>query len=144
MGRVLPRPKHRARPLNLIVRTHVEAGHVAEFVIRWGVPIVGVLSGVICYVVAKSQPSRTNRVLVSAYGPVIAAMWVALVWLLPPDYRYRDHLPQFWSLLIIPIALMVYSVIRARGNRWVHLLVPVNLAAVGLLFIIGSIAVAGK
>ena len=110
----------------------------------WIVPIVGITTGIVYLKLAKPESTLTKRLTTSAYGPVIALMYLLILMALPRDYRYKEHVALFEASLIVPVVLMVVSAMGYPGPNKVHALIPVNLVGVALLWVAGTITIAGK
>jgi hypothetical protein len=85
-----------------------------------------------------------ERLLVSAPGALIAALWFAAFFVsLAGDARPSYGKPFAYALLV-PLLLMVLALLRFKGRASVHYLQLLNLAGLALTFYVGSMAITGR
>ena len=81
--------------------------------------------GVLYFLTSRRNSSGAQRLLVSAYAPACAALFVLA--LSVPRESWPSRTPLFLLLQAVPAALFVYSLAR-YSPRWAHLpLVPLAL-----------------
>jgi hypothetical protein len=87
-----------------------------------------------------------QRLATSAYGPMIAVLFVVAAFLWPESYRYQPSgVRAFYALQLLPLALLAYSVRFYPGPRSFHfVLVPLGLVAWAWTFALGFLAVHGE
>lgn len=108
------------------------------------VPLLGLASGIIYFRESGATAPAFRRVATSAYGPVIALMYLGMAIFFPNDFRYQKYLKVFWYALLIPVLLLAYSLMRYPGNKKVHVLAPFNILGLVWFFIVGTLAVGGE
>ena len=98
------------------------------------------------FVYFKASPSTESlvqRIAVSAHGAAVSVLCVGAV-LVGMLGAPRPELGEiFRVLLLVPIALVIYSLWRFQGRRAIHLLQGINLLWLALAFFLGGMAVTG-
>jgi len=104
---------------------------------------VGVLIGVIYLVSARRGTSVSRRVAASLYAPIAAVLFVAATFT-EPEYWSLKGVPLFPLLQLVPLALLIVSLRRYTGPRWVHfVLVPLALVCWGWQVFWGYLGIHG-
>jgi hypothetical protein len=84
------------------------------------------------------------RILVSAHGALGALLYVValFVWDVSPNHRPWAAWP-YALLFLLPLASIVYSFVRFRGPKWLHVIQLANLWAFPYALFIGGMAITG-
>jgi hypothetical protein len=104
---------------------------------------IPLVSSFVYFRASPSTSSFAQRLAVSMHGAAVSALCMAaiLVGMLgTPRPAFSEP---FRFLLLVPVALSVYSLWYFQGNKRLHLLQIVNLLWLGLAFFLGSMAVTG-
>lgn len=90
------------------------------------------------------EPRRSVRLMVSAHGVVGALLYLGalLFWYLSPTYRPWATLP-FLLAFVLPLSSIVFSLLRFKGPRVLHLTQFLNLGAMVYALFIGGMAISG-
>ena len=103
-------------------------------VIFFGGPLLSLIVGASYLAKSDSGASMWLRLLTSAYGPSIAAIFVLAVFAWPQQYRFQQAgVNALLGLQLVPLALLVASLRWYPGSRRLHVLL-VPLALVGWLW----------
>jgi hypothetical protein len=103
-------------------------------VVFFGGPLLALIVGASYLAKSDSGASMWRRILTSAYGPSVAAIFVLAVFAWPDQYRFQQvGVNALLGLQLVPLALLVASLRWYPGSRKLHIfLVP--LALVGWLW----------
>lgn len=104
---------------------------------------VPLITSFVYFSASPSTEKLVQRIAVSLHGATIALLCVGAV-LVGMIGAPRPELGEiFRFLLLVPIALVIYSLWRFRGQRTIHLLQSINLLWLAFAFFLGSMAVTG-
>jgi hypothetical protein len=104
---------------------------------------VPLISSFVYFRASPSTEQLAQRIAVSLHGAAISLLCVGAV-LVGMHGAPRPELGEiFRFILLLPIALVVYSLWRFRGKRAIHLLQSINLLWLALAFFFGGMAVTG-
>jgi hypothetical protein len=90
----------------------------------------------------KVQP-LSQRLLVSAHGAAIAAIYVCAMYVWWSGSSHAGLALPFMFSLVIPLLLIVMSFLKFQGPRSTHFLQLVNLFCLGATFFYGGMAITG-
>ena len=92
----------------------------------------------------RREKDRVVLALVSAHGLVAALLYVGaiILWETTRAYRPNAALP-FLALHLIPVALIIYSFLRFKGPKLLHVMQLANVASMFYTVFIGGMAVTG-
>ena len=90
----------------------------------------------------KFQP-LAQRLLVSAHGAAIAAIYVCAMYVWWSGSSHASLALPFMFSLVIPLLLIVVSFLKFQGPRSIHFLQLVNLFCLGATFFFGGMAITG-
>lgn len=106
-------------------------------------PALAIGISAIYFTASPNTEPLAKRLLVSAHGVVIAALYLgamSVFWL----HRSSDAFGKPFSyLLLIPLLLILTSLFMFRGRKLIHWLLLVNLACLAWTAFIGVMAVTG-
>jgi hypothetical protein len=93
---------------------------------------------------ARNEKAPLVRIFVSAHGLVAAVFYIGAlaIWELTGNYRPWAAFP-FLLLYLIPIASIVYSLIRFSGPKFLHVSQVANVICISYMLFIGGMAVTG-
>ena len=96
------------------------------------------------YFLDIGETHRRVRIFVSAHGAAGALLYVAalITWDVAPNYRPWAAWP-YLLLFLLPLASVIYALVRFRGPRWLHVIQLFNLWAFAYALFIGGMAVTG-
>ena len=114
-------------------------------IIFFGGAVLGLIVGIVYFREAAPESSMVIRLSSSAYGPAIAAIYLATVFALPEHLRYSSQaLYAYYALQGLPLLLLLYSLAAYPGKRSTHVvLVPVAMIAWLWTFALGYWVVHG-
>ena len=104
---------------------------------------VPLLTSVAYFRASPASDSLAQRLAVSLHGATVSALCIGAVlfgMLGTPAPAFGQP---FRFLLLIPIALALYSIYRLRGKWALHLLQGVNLLWLAFCYFFGSMAITG-
>jgi hypothetical protein len=112
----------------------------------YGGPIVGLVVGVVYFVRAERTSPLRIRIVTSAFGPSLVAIFVVAGFLWPDQYRYTPAgVRAYYWLQTLPLLLLAYTLAKYPGRRSTHIfLVPVGLLAWAGTFAMGWLLVHGE
>lgn len=109
----------------------------------WLAPVLTLLVSVAYFRASPSAQRLGERIAVSAHGAVIAGLYFGAMFLWLSGASRPAYGKPFVYALAVPIALMVFALVRFRGRASVHLLQLINIVGLVWAFFIGSMAVTG-
>lgn len=116
----------------------------ATALIQWLMaPLLSVVISAIYYKATSTSLSKSDRILVSAHGVSIAAMYFAALSVFWADASKPSYATPFMLSLLLPLALIVTSIFRFCGPRIVHWLQIINCICLAWVAFIGIMAVTG-
>lgn len=105
-------------------------------------PILTIFVSMIYFCMSPKEQPLHIRFAVSGNGVTIFVLYCSailisqLMNISPP---IKNTIYEIWSyLLIIPVILMFYSLVKFRGPLWVHALQFINMIGVVWTFLLGS------
>jgi hypothetical protein len=100
--------------------------------------------GVLYFVCARRDKPVVQRLLASIYAPIAGILFVAATFT-DPEYWSLGRIPLFLVLQLVPLALLIYSIRRYAGPRWVQfVLVPAALGCWGWQVVLGYLGIYGQ
>ena len=117
-----------------------------EALVLLGGAVLASAIGLAYFAGTSQQHSIWQRLATSAFGPVVALLFVISAFLWPESYRYRPSgVRVFYALQFVPLVLLAYSVRFYPGPRSFHfILVPLGLVAWAWTFALGFLAIHGE
>ena len=104
---------------------------------------VPLITSVAYFLASPATEALAQRIAVSLHGAAVSVLCVGAV-LIGMLGSPRPELGEtFHFLLLVPIALVIYSLWRFRSKRAIHLLQGINVLWLALAFIFGGMAVTG-
>jgi hypothetical protein len=95
-------------------------------------PLLSVIVGVLYFACSAPTAPLARRVVTSAYAPSAAVIYLAVAF--SPSALGNAHIARFYPAIVaVPLLLLVFSLLRFPGPRWVHV-VLVPIAALCLLW----------
>ena len=115
-------------------------------VVVFGGPVLALLVGFIYFRESGASASMPRRIAASAYAPVNAVVFLAVVFAWPDGLRYTTPgLNLFYVLQALPLPLLLYSLWGYPGSKATHIaLVPLAALAWFWMFALGYWGVHGK
>lgn len=110
----------------------------------YSAPVIAALVTALYFVGSRDDVSLPRRVLTSAHGATIAALYI-LAMTVAVTHRFDPVLgTPFTVALLIPLALKVVSVVLYRGAKKVHWLQVPNVACLAWTGFMGGMAITGQ
>jgi hypothetical protein len=107
-------------------------------------PLLALGISAVYFFTSPSTQSLAKRLLASAHGASIAALYVVAIFI-SWTHRSSQNLGSiFLPLLAVPLLLIGLSVYLYRGRKAVHLLQIPNLLCLGWTYFVGGMAVTGN
>ena len=104
---------------------------------------VPLITSFVYFRASPATEALAQRIAVSLHGAAVSVLCVGAV-LIGMLGSPRPELGEtFRFLLLVPIALVIYSLWCFRGKRAIHLLQGINLLWLALAFVFGGMAVTG-
>ncbi len=91
----------------------------------------------------KDSNTGFKRIAVSAHSVILLLLFGATFIAGFYGYSNLSLLLPFYSLLAIPIASIITSLVMFKGSKWIHLVHLWNLIALPWTWFVGSMAVSG-
>lgn len=132
------------------IDTGMESGNsvavdwVMAALVWYSTPVIATLVSVLYFARARADVSLSRRVVTSAHGVAIAAIYV-LAMTVSVTRRFDPALgTPFMLALLLPVALIVVSFLLYRGNKNIHWLQVPNVACLAWTGFMGGMAVTGQ
>ena len=116
---------------------------VLNWLESWGAPLFASVVSIIYFRISPRAQALWERVTVLAHGASIAALYFGAVSIWWAGASRSSFATPFALASVLPVALIVFSFIRFRGQRTVHFLQTVNLLCFIWTLFAGSMAVTG-
>jgi hypothetical protein len=119
---------------------------LASLTLLWGGALIGLAVGCVYFLKASSTSPVAVRLLTSAFGPSLFALFVFAGLLWPEAYRFntKGTTAYLW-LQVVPLVLLVVALLRYPGPKRLHwALVPAGLVAWAWTFALGWLFVHGE
>lgn len=100
-------------------------------------------TSIIYFRLSPSSESLARRLMVSAHGCVIATLYLSAVLIGHFGTPRQDYAALFTPICWIPALLIAYSLWNFKGHKATHLLQTINLGALTLTYVFGSMAISG-
>ncbi len=91
----------------------------------------------------KDSNTGFKRIAVSAHSVILLVLFGATFVIGYYGYSDKSLLAPFYSLLTIPIASIIASLVLFKGSKWIHFAHLWNLMALPWTWFVGSMAVSG-
>lgn len=104
---------------------------------------VPLATSIVYFRASPSTESFTQRIAVSLHGAVVSALCIGAVLIGMLGSPRQEFGEIFRLLLVVPVVLVAYSLLRFRGKRAIHLLQGINLLWLAFAFFLGGMAVTG-
>lgn len=101
------------------------------------------ITSIVYFRASPSTEPLAQRIAVSVHGAFISVLCIGAVLVGMVGSPRPEFGETFRLLLLVPIALVVYSLWRFRGKRAVHFLQGINLLWLVFAFFLGGMAVSG-
>lgn len=117
--------------------------HLELFFQFWLPPILTTLVSIIYFRASpRTQPIR-GRIAVSVHGVAIAVLYFGAILFAMTGRSSPAYGSMYSYLSIVPVVLIIFSLIKFRGHRLLHLLHLINLFGGAWQYFIGGMAVTG-
>jgi hypothetical protein len=100
-------------------------------------------TSVVYFFFSRATPPA-QRVLVSAHGLYIAALYLGALTIWALQLHQRAYGPIFQALCIAAVGLIVHAVYAFQGNKKIHWLQVLNVLWLIVTFLIGTMGVTGE
>lgn len=104
---------------------------------------VPLVTSLVYFRASPPTESLTQRIAVSLHGASISALCIGAVWVGMIGAPRPELGAIFRFLLVVPLALVAYSLWHFHGKRAIHLLQGINLLWLTFAFFLGGMAVTG-
>jgi hypothetical protein len=109
----------------------------------WFVPALSIFVSVIYFRNSPKDQSLSRRLLVSAHGIILAAIFIGAIVVWQIGSARASLGAPFAITLIVPLVLTVATFIWFRGPRYIHAIQVVNLFCLAATFFVGGMAITG-
>lgn len=106
-------------------------------------PALAFLTSVAYFKSSPKSESLNKRIIVSAHGVVIAALYMVAMTIFWAQKADPKFITPFLFSMVVPLLLITVSFIFYRGRKVIHFLQLLNLLCLGWTFFVGSMAVTG-
>ena len=107
-------------------------------------PGLGLTVSLIYYIFSRPMQQIGSRLLVSAHGAVISLLYFGATQIGQLGASHSALGVPFMLSLLVPCALIGYSLLKFRGKKIIHILQLLNLFALFLTLFIGTMAITGE
>lgn len=107
------------------------------------IPLLAIAISVVYFRRSPTDQSLSQRLLVSAHGVAIAALYLCALAFMWSGSSHTALGQPFAFTLLIPVLLIAVSFLKFRGPRTTHLFQLVNLFCLATTFFIGGMAITG-
>jgi len=105
--------------------------------------LVPLITSLVYFRASPSTEPLIQRIAVSLHGAGVSALCVSAVLVGMLGFPRPELGVVFRLCLVVPIALIAYSLWRFHGNRAIHALQGINLLWLSFAFFLGSMVVTG-
>jgi hypothetical protein len=130
---------HAAEPVAVSRREMVEA-----LLQTYAAPCLAVAISVVYFAKSPSGQSTTERLLVSAHGALIACLFAVAICVAMLQLSELTWATPWTLLCLLPLASIIYSLVRFRGPRQTHLLQILNCLCLAWTWLFGGMAITGE
>jgi hypothetical protein len=109
----------------------------------WLVTFLAVLTSVIYFRSSPQDQPLALRVLVSAHGVTIAALFIAAMCIYWSNWSRAAYAKPYAVALLVPLVLIVVSLFAFRGPRSIHWLQLANVFCLAVTLFVGGMAITG-
>jgi hypothetical protein len=109
----------------------------------WGAPILMFAVSFAYFFAADRSAGVPMRIAWSAHGAAAALIYMGAMAVWIGGLSRRSLEPIFLWSQFLPLGLIIYSLVRFRGKKIVHLLQVPNVLAMLLSVFVGSMAITG-
>ena len=104
---------------------------------------VPVVTSLVYFRASPPTESLTHRIAVSLHGVAVSVLCIGAVLVGMTGAPGPELGATFRFLLVVPVALVAYSLCHFHGKRAIHLLQGINLLWLAFAFFLGGMAVTG-
>ncbi len=115
-----------------------------DWVAFWLAPILTLFVSFVYFRASPKTQSLSERLAVSAHGAAIAVLYFGAHFFWNTGASRPDYGTPFAYMLLVPVALAIFSAFRFRGKASVHLLQIINLICLLWTFAMGTMAITGN
>lgn len=104
---------------------------------------VPLVTSLVYFRASPANESLVQRIAVSLHGAAVSVLCVGAILVAMIGSPRPEFGETFRLLLVLPVALIAYSLWHFHGKRAVHLLQSINLLWLAFAFLLGGMAVTG-